>query len=298
MTAQELIKRLSELNAGRAPVLLHVREETPDERLTVLTTWHYFEIEHVMFWTDRKRVITIRGVNRMSPKSLQELGLKDEGTVVTGDTLADLPVFGTFTPPPQPGPFRFKLPTDLTTCYEVYDTPTKTPPQRVRLIFDQDHPLEILQSVGGKYNGQPFQTRLSNEERSRGKDKAIVASDWDYLLRALGIQTKPTRLVNGQKVPDNRGYIEATRPLAGREFGGDIRYSWKCDEKRNIRVATVDPQTNQRTGIQEVDSQRGCGNAFYGEDVPNNPDGTKPLEITCQCGALLRAFANLDNLRA
>ena len=46
----------------------------------------------------------------MSPKSLQDLGLKDEGTVVTGDTLADLPVFGTFTPPPQPGPFRFKLP--------------------------------------------------------------------------------------------------------------------------------------------------------------------------------------------
>ena len=234
----------------------------------------------------------------MSPKSLQELGLKDEGTIVTGDALADLPTFGTFTPPPQPGPFRFELPKDLTSCYEVYDTPSKVPPQRVRIIFDADHPLTIVQSMGGKYNGEPFQTRLSNEERPRGKDKAIVASDWDYLLRAFGVQTKPTRLVNGTKVPDNKGYIEATKPHARKQFGGDIRYSWKCGQDRNIRVATVDPATGARTGVQEVENQKGCGNSYYGDDVPKNPDGTTPLEITCQCGALLRAFANLDNIRA
>jgi hypothetical protein len=110
--------------------------------------------------------------------------------------------------------------------------------------------------------------------------------------------SKPTRLINGAKVPDNKGYIETTKKYAGKEFGGDIRYSWKCDDKRNIRVPTVDPQTGQRTGVQEVETQKGCGNAFYAEDVPKQPDGTTPLEITCQCGALLRAFANLDNLRA
>jgi len=233
----------------------------------------------------------------MSPKSLQELDLKDEGTVVAGDSLADLPTFGNFTPPPQPGPFRFKRPAALNTCYELYDTPAKVPPQRVRIIFDQDHPLEITQSAGGKYNGTPFLTRMSNEERSRGKDKAISASDWDYLLRALGETAKPTRLVAGAKVPDNRGYIETTKKHAGKEFGADIRYSWKCDDRRNIRVALTDA-TGARTGVQEVETQKGCGNAYYGDDVPKQPDGTTPLEITCQCGALLRAFANLDNLRA
>lgn len=234
----------------------------------------------------------------MSPKSLQELGLKDEGQVVAGDALDNLPTFGSFTPPPQPGSYRFKLPADLSACYEVYDTPAKVPPQRVRIIFDQDHPLEIVQSIGNKHNGEAFQTRLSNEERPRGKDKAVIASDWDYLLRALGITTKPTAVLNGQKVPHNRGYIEATKPHGGKQFGGEIRYSWKCDERRNIRVETRDPATNARTGVQEVETQKGCGNAYYNDDVPNNPDGTKPLEITCQCGALLRAFANLDNIRA
>lgn len=234
----------------------------------------------------------------MSPKSLQELELKDEGTVVPGDALADLPTFGNFTPPPQPGAFRFKLPANLNSCYEAYDTPTKVPPQRVRILFDGDHPLEITQSQGAKYNGTPFQTRLSNEERKRGKDAAIVASDWDYLLRALGETTKPTRLVAGVKVPDNKGYIEATKKHAGKEFGGDIRYSWKCASDRNIRVEQKDPASGARTGVQEVENQKGCGNSFYGDDVPRQPDGTTPLEITCQCGALLRAFANLDNLRA
>jgi hypothetical protein len=233
----------------------------------------------------------------MSPKSLQELGLKEEGQVVAGDSLADLPTFGTFTPPPQPGSYRFRLPKDLTTCYEAYDTPSKNPPQRVRIIFDQDHPLEIAQSVGGKHNGEVFLTRLSNEERPRGKDKSIVASDWDYLLRAFGVTTKPAVMMNGVKVPSNRGYIEATKPHAGKEFGGDIRYSWKCDLNRNIRIETRDPATNARTGVQEVETQKGCGNSYYNDDVPMNPDGTKPLEITCQCGALLRAFANLDNIR-
>jgi hypothetical protein len=230
-------------------------------------------------------------------KSLQDLNLKDEGTVVPGDALADLPTFGNFVPPPQPGPFRFKLPANLTSCYDVYDTPSKVPPQRVRILFDSDHPLEITQSTGGKYNGTPFQTRMSNEERSRGKDKSIVASDWDYLLRALGELAKPTRLVAGVKVPDNKGYIEITRKHAGKEFGGDIRYSWRCDDKRHIRVETKDAVSGARMGVQEVETQNGCGNAFYGDDVPRLPDGTTPLEITCQCGALLRAFANLDNLR-
>lgn len=233
----------------------------------------------------------------MSPKSLQELGLKDEGQVVAGDALDTLPTFGGFTPPPQPGAYRFQLPKDIGSIYEVYDTPNKVPPQRVRIVFDADHPLEIVQGPGGRGVGEAFQTRLSNEERSRGKDKSIVASDWDYLLRALGITTKPTIMINGQKAVHNKGYITAMQGMQGKQFGADIRYSWRCGADRNIRVAETDA-TGARTGVKEVENQKGCGNGYYNEDVPNNPDGTKPLEITCTCGALLRAFANLDNIRA
>ena len=219
-------------------------------------------------------------------KSLQDLGLKDDTAFPTaGQDLAGLPEFGQFREPPQPGAYRFALPTDLSTLYEPYDTPTKVPPQRVRVIFDRDHPLTIVQSPQGRANGEPFETRLSNEERPRGKDKAIVASDWDYLIRALGVKQKPA---------GNKAYIQALLPHAGKQFGADIRYSWKCDPKRNIRVK------DQQGNVVEVQGRPGCGNPYYQEDLPNGgkqPDGLVPTQIQCQCGALLRCFANLDNIR-
>jgi hypothetical protein len=208
--------------------------------------------------------------------------LKDEKLPTAGQALADLPDFGSFEPPPQPGPFRFKLPMDLASVYDVFDATGLG--QRVRVIFDREHPLLITQSLGGKYNGHPFQTRLSNQERNRGKKgSGVVASDWDYLLRALGVKDKPT---------SNRGYIEALKAQAGKEFGADLRYSWRCGEDRDIRVKDAAGAT------QVVEGHKGCGESYYQEDVPKGADGVTPYEITCQCGALLRAFANMDNLRA
>lgn len=217
----------------------------------------------------------------MASKSLDQLGLKEEALPTAGQDLADLPEFGSFEPPPQPGPFRFKLPGDLSAIYDVFDSATLG--QRVKVIFDRDSPLLIVQSPGGKYNNQPFQTRLTNAERARGKDKSVVASDFDYLLRALGIKQKPG---------SNRGYIEALKPCGGKEFGADLRYSWRCSQDRDIRVKDGSGNT------QVVENRKGCGAAFYQEDVDRQPDGTMPYEITCTCGALLRAFANMDNIRA
>lgn len=219
-------------------------------------------------------------------KSLQDLGLKDEALPTAGQALADLPEFGTFREPPQPGSYRFKLPTDLSAIWDVYDTPAKQPPQRIRALFDKDHPLVIIQSPGSKANGEPFETRISNEERSRGKDKSIVASDMDYLLRALKVTNKP---------PNNRAYIEAMRQQANKEFGADIRFSWKCSPTRNIRVKDA------QGAVQEVENRKGCDSAYYQEDLPNggkDATGMVPTQIQCQCGALLRAFANLDNIRS
>lgn len=227
----------------------------------------------------------------MSPKSMSDLGLKDEGTIAAGADISDLPEFGGFEPPPQPGPFRFQLPAKLDgPIWDVIDTPEKMPTQRVMVVFDREHPLLIVQSVNGKYNGQPFHTRLNNNERGRGKGKEIVVSDLDYLLRALGEKVKPQKQYpNGVIGPDNTGYITTLAKHGGKEFGADLRFSWKCDTRRNIRTRTP-------SGVVEVEGQAGCGEAYYNEDVAN-VDGQKPYEIVCQCGASLRAFANLDNIR-
>jgi hypothetical protein len=219
-------------------------------------------------------------------KSIQELAgqLKDEALPTAGQDLDDLPTFGGFTPPPPPGAYRFALPKDLNSVWDLFDVPDKQPPQRVRLTFDRDHPLLIVQSPKGISNGEPFETRLTNNERGRGKDKAVVASDLDYLLRALGDKQKPKT---------NREYMQKVTSHAGQEFGGDLRYSWRCSKDRDIRARDGQGQ------VQVVEGKKGCGEAYYQEDVPKAADGSVPYEITCgQCGALLRAFANLDNLRS
>ena len=79
-------------------------------------------------------------------KTLEDLGLKDEPLPTAGQELADLPEFGTFEPPPQPGPFRFKLPADLSApIYDLFDAANLG--QRVRIQFDREHPLLITQSI-------------------------------------------------------------------------------------------------------------------------------------------------------
>jgi hypothetical protein len=218
-------------------------------------------------------------------KSIQELvgSLKDEALPTAGQELDDLPIFGGFTPPPPPGAYRFQLPSDMNSIWDLMDVPDKTPPQRVRANFDRDHPLLIIQSPQNKSNGEPFETRLTNNERGRGKDKAIVASDLDYLLRALGDKQKPG---------SNKGYMQKLGSHAGKQFSADLRYSWRCSKDRDIRVRDASGQ------VQPIEGKKGCGEAYYQEDVNKDAAGQVPYEITCgECGALLRAFANLDNLR-
>ena len=220
------------------------------------------------------------------PKSIAELTgvLKDEPLPTAGEGLDDLPEFGSWTPPPPAGNYRFKLPQDMSASWDIIDVPEKTPPQRVRLSFDRDHPLLITQSPKGLHNQEPFETRLTNIERGRGKGKAVIASDLDYLLRALGEKAKPR---------SNKEYMQAIQRHGGREFSAAIRYSWKCSKDRDIRTRDGAGQ------IQVVDGKKGCGEIYYEEDVQKGPGGEVPYETTCgNCHALLRAFANLDNIRS
>lgn len=208
-------------------------------------------------------------------KSLSELDLKEEA--LPAQSFDDLPEFGGFTPPPQPGPYRFRLPADLSKVWDVYDSKKG---QRIRAIFDRDHPLTIIASPGNAANGDVFQTRLSNQERKRGD---VEASDLDYLLRAKGEKTRPMT---------NKAYAQAVLKYAGQEFGADITYSFRCSTERNIRV--FNPTTQ---ALEEID-KKGCGKGYYQKDLQRGPDGNFPHEITCECGAVLRVFANIENIRA
>jgi hypothetical protein len=218
-------------------------------------------------------------------KNLQELDLETEQLPSAGEELDELPQFGGWQPLLPPGAYRFKLPTDMSGIWDTFPTPEKRPPQRVKMILDQEHPLTITQSPGSKLNGEPFTTRLTNNERRRGKRGAGGQhSDFDYLLHAFGDKVKPKT---------NGDYIKAMQKHAGQEFAADITYSWRCDKNRDVRVRDANGQ------LQVVDGKPGCGANYYQNDVRRNPDGTVPSEVTCEdCGATLRAFANLDNIRS
>lgn len=213
-------------------------------------------------------------------KSLSELGLKDEK--LPGGTMEDLPEYGGFADPPQPGPYRFKMPGDLSKVWDVFDAQKG---QRVRMQFDRDNALLIVQSPGGKANGETFQVGLSNLERPRGKEK-IEVSDLDYLLKALGEKVRPT---------SNKGYIDLIVKHAGAEFGGDITYSFQCRADKPVRAMQDDGT------VQVVESQMGCGKRLYQKDITGfrDAEGKYPTQIQCpDCGAMLRTFGNLENIRA
>ena len=226
-------------------------------------------------------------------KTLNDLNLVEETLPTAGQALDDLPTFGGFAPPPQPGPFRFKLPSDLSGVWDTMETQHKTESNpkgtRVKMVFDQNNPLTIVQShTQNRYKGEAFQCNINNNERKRGKAGAGGEhSDMDYLCAAF----EPTKA----KPTSNKGYIERVRTYGGREFGADIRWSWSCNKTRNIRVR------NPGGDVVEVENKLGCGNNYYQEDIKPEmklANGEFPLEISCSCGALLRAFGNLDNIRA
>lgn len=217
----------------------------------------------------------------MSGKALHDLGLKEEA--LPAQSFDDLPEFGGFTLPPQPGLYRFKLPGDLSRSWEAYDAPNKG--QRVRLLLDKDAPLYIVQSPGNKANGDTFQTRISNQERKRGKEGTVEASDMDYLVKALGETSRPK---------NNKEYVQVVNKHAGKEFGAEVSYSFVCRDDKPIRA--YDAQQK----LQEVAGQNGCGSKYYQKDITGmrNEAGEYPTEIACKCGGILRAFANLDSFRS
>lgn len=234
---------------------------------------------------------------------ISDLGLGNE-QVGTVKDYADVPdQLGAFLPPPQPGTYRVKFPAKLDDIYEVFDHPEGKPPgRRIRAKFDDSHPLLIIQSPGGRNDGEPFQTTISNAERPRGKKddpNRPLVSDLDYIFRdVFDLKTPPKT---------NPAYATELMKHPGAEMTVDVEWSWFCNPKKNIYVQVDNP--GGTPSYTEQEGTLGCSTRYYQQDIkdgnllelsdPNNPESPKqyPLRITCQCGASVRAFAGLRNFR-
>jgi len=228
-------------------------------------------------------------------KSIEQLGLKAEALPqVAPDAIPD--EFGPASPPFYPGQYRFKLPPNLTQCWEKIEVKvndqgvvdrngTKTA-ERVSLVLDSADPLVI--EAPADFAGQAFNTtRITNVERNRARknEPPVYVSDLTYLLRALG-STNP--------VPKNNAetYAEVCK-FAGHSFGATVEYQASCNPNRDAQVATfredgtfeLSPLTNDE-GVP----QKGCGNRYYMGDWPKDQDGNYLDRRVCECGASLRAF--------
>jgi hypothetical protein len=207
---------------------------------------------------------------------------------------ANLPEqFGASAPPPQPGAFRFRLPNPLPDS-AFSKVVSEQYGERAKVKFDDSCPLLVVQSPKSVHNGEPFNTTITNVPRPRDKEKKILASDWDYLNQALGFVSRPK---------SNYEFITTLvkKAAEGGEFNADIEWSWQCrgdkparfDDGQGARVELADENTGQ--------PKLGCGTRYYQNKVDKvageNGELVYPLYITCQCGAAIRAFANLSRFR-
>lgn len=228
--------------------------------------------------------------------SLQELNLSNKPLGDQTPSFDELPAErGSFTPPPQPGSFRFALPATINNFEPVT---TKDYGERINVVFDASAPLVIKQSPGKAHDGETFETRLSNVPRKRGKE-GILVSDLDYVIKALQEQHKQPLA----KPKSNLQYAQALQKFAGSELGADIEWSWRCNPRRAARFLAEDgslvTQEDPASTLEGDDAglQAGCGTGHYQNDV-QKVDGEYPLYITCStCGAQVRAFANLRNFK-
>lgn len=235
---------------------------------------------------------------------LQELGLTQERVGTEDfDKMPKQRTSGDFTPLP-PGPYRFRLP-KLTVDMDVWDQRQTERGARLVVKMTDTAALLVVQSPGGAHDGETYNWTVSNQEfnRARRGEPEQMASDLDFLFRdAFKIAKRPQ---------NNPGYAQQLMALAGKEFTADVEWSWYCNDEKNIRVP------DGQGGYTEIE-QKGCGTKFFqggkngvqkapadpSQPVgPNNPlvwperIGPCPGKDGVPCGASIRAFPNLRNLR-
>lgn len=218
------------------------------------------------------------------------MSLNDLSTAPVKDNVDfnDLPEqMGAYPPPPQPGPYRFRISKLGADNFDAIQHAEYG--ERVKVKFDQNAPLVITHASNPAALGDVFQTSLTNTPRRRGKgEDAPLASDMDYLLKALGVTERPT---------SPRAYAEVlmTASNEAKEFAADVEWSWGCNDKRPAQWPDETGALVEASNAEGV--VMGCGTKHYQKDV-KKVDGAFPERVACsKCGASLRAFGNLSRFR-
>ena len=213
--------------------------------------------------------------------NLNDLNLVEEQV---GDVDFDnLPEGGGFPKPPQPGTYRFTLPSEFSgKMFQTVQDPEGG--ARVKVVFEDDKQLKM---EGNK----SFRTQLSNVARARGKEGTKVSDLALLLKKGLGEESAPT---------SNVGYAQALARHAGESFIADIEWSAKCNPARDI----------YKEGKKQ-EGTKGCGTEFRMEAYTKK-DGKVVYAIPQQngqwldefecpnpaCKAIVRAFANVSRFKS
>ena len=226
------------------------------------------------------------------------MNLNDLGTTPLNDgvDVANLPEqMGSFGPMVQPGAYRFQLPKLGPENFDAVES--KDHGKRVRVKFDEKTPLLIVQAppaFSDEFLNTAFRTQISNVPRRRGKaENAPVASDWDYLNRALGETTRPANNAEYAKA-----LIARSQQNPPAQFTADVEVSYSCNPNRAARFDDGQGGTTEVTDPATGAIINGCGERVYQSAVAK-VEGRYPERIVCpKCNASLRGFPDLTRFRA
>ena len=234
-----------------------------------------------------------------------ELTHEPVGQPISGDELPTQ--YGPRKPILQPGLYRFRLPAGVSHMCQLFEANVVARDaqgheqtqvvERMRVVY-ADEPLIIVDSPGGRRDGETFQWRVSNAERWRNRRHTVLASDMDYLLQAFGHRPHPG-------FGNNQGYIEALNKYGGRSLAARVDISWFGNATREIYVS--DPQgrpvkvpgvygNGKRATTRQIPKDA-VGNYPETIDVPitaRDPDTGQKVEYT----AIVRGFNDLSHFQA
>lgn len=196
-----------------------------------------------------------------------------------------VPLFGGFTPPPQPGTYVVRLPPPdvLFNCFEVEETGDQG--QRLRAVFND------VSALWNETLNQPYNARVSsrvryikvNDPENPGQKKDVGISDFAQLLRVVGSMPE---------AKTNQAYGTALTKAGGKRFTIEHALTARCDPKRDI----------YKDGAI-IKGKKGCGAKYASEvykgviAIPKDEDGFFATRFTCTCGAELRAWGQIRSFR-
>jgi hypothetical protein len=221
---------------------------------------------------------------------LSELNLSKDVIKHEVKDLSELPAqMGSRPPMLQPGSYVFQLPS-TNNMREAFDNDKDG---NLVVVFRDAAALTVVQAPPENAGniGRPHGNRVSARARKRGKKddlNAKSASDFDYLLFALGEQALPKT----QPL-----YGEVLLKHGGEWFGADVELSWNCNDQKPIRVEGDGGQLVEMNGEEGRDRIVGCGARYYEKDVDKNQEGKYDARLSCTCGATLFANENLVRYR-